>query len=268
MTPAWRRSDAVTLALVAYGIGALLLLLATLLVVLAALAAVERAAASVDAASGPALTGRLDRLGSSLDEAETALRGFDETLAATSDAARDGQAMGTQLSSSLRRLAASLDIAVLGTRPFEGVGTEFARVADRADALAGELERVAGSLDGNRASLGSLADEVGGLQTELESLREELGGSGQDPGADPRGKAEGQAGLDAASALVIARVLAIAFVAWLAIPAILVVAIGRRRWRQRGQDLVPAPGTRRQLRGGPPVVRMRRRRPPASSTVR
>jgi hypothetical protein len=124
------------------------------------------------------------------------------------------------------------------------VGAEFADVADRADALAADLERTAGSLDGNRASLGSLADEVAGLGTELTELRAELGA---DVGAGAGGP-DGDTGaedpvdtpftLSASTALALARVLVIAFVAWLAIPAVLVIAHGGRRWRRRGHVTV------------------------------
>jgi hypothetical protein len=225
------RPDAIAIAFVAYGVGAILLLVATLALVLSTLAAVEQTAASIEAASGPALATRLDRVEASLDEAESALRGFDTTLDATSSSARNGQALGTSLASSLRELAVALDVTVLGTRPFGDVGAEFLLVADRADALAVDLETTAGALDANRDSLGRLADEVAGLQVELAGMRSELG-------TDSTGDGEGDAAaggwpaLDAETAVSLARLVVVALLVWLAIPAVLVILHGRGRWRR------------------------------------
>jgi len=223
-----RRSDAIAVGFVAYGVGALLLLLATLGLVLAALAAVESTARSIDAASGPALDGRLERVESSLSEAEAAIRGFDATLESTASSARDGRELGTSLAASLRRLATALDVTVLGTQPFAGVGTEFAATADRADALATDLETTAGSLDANRASLARLADEVDGLSGELAALRRELAAGDAGDGSTTQGR---PFGLDASSALALARLVVVAMLAWLAVPAVLMILLGRRRWR-------------------------------------
>jgi hypothetical protein len=229
-----RRPDAIAIGFVAYGIGALLLLIVTLALVLTTLAAVEQTARSIDAASGPALAPRLDRVGRSLDEAQTALRGFDATLDSTASSARNGQAMGLSLASSLRRLSTALDVNLLGTRPFAEVGAEFLVVADRADALARDLEATAGSLDANRDSLSRLADEVAGLQTELAALRSELGaGDEEEPVAGASGTP-----IDAATAVSLARLVVIALLVWLAIPAFLVILHGRGRWRRARIDRV------------------------------
>lgn len=249
MRLALRRSDAMSIGLVAYGIGGVLLLVAVLALVLTALASVERTAASVDAASGAGLAERLAPLERSMDEAEAAIAGFDATLGSTAASARDGQRLSLRLAESLHRLSAALDVTVLGTRPFAGLGAEFVAVADEARALAADLDATAVSLDGNREALDRLAGEIAGFREDLAGLRAELGagepaepGVGSGPGAQA-----GPAGLRAGEAVALTRIVVVALLAWLAIPALLAVGLGRRRWVAARAVLHERPG------GGPAV---------------
>jgi hypothetical protein len=226
-----RRRDDTAVALVAFGVTGLGLLLAAAVLLVGALGAAERLAAAADASDPAGLGARLDRVSASLDEAEAALRGFDATLGATAAAARDGQRLGEQLAASLRRLAAELDLSVLGSQPFAGLRADFDAVADDADALALDLARTAGSLDANRDALARLGGEVAGLRQELAGLRAEVAPGGASGGPS------------LADSIGLARIVLVALLAWLAVPAAAAVLTGARRLRgARVRGLLERPG--------------------------
>ena len=210
-----------------YGLAGIALLAATLLLTLASVGTVEGLARSLRDEGPGGVPARIAVVGSALDDARDALDGFESTLGGTSDAAQSGERLSRRLATSLRRLSTALDVTILGTRPFAGVGTEFQSVASEADALADDLDSTSTSLELNRAALRGLATELGDLRDQLDALRGTM--------ASP--VAGGTTGglVPAAETFALSRLVLVLLLAWLALPATVAVALGIRRLRGRPQ---------------------------------
>jgi hypothetical protein len=227
-----RPRDPLGVGLVIYGLTGLLLLAATLALMLASLGTVEQMAETLRDDGPDSVGARLDAATAALVETQAALESFEATLVATSGAAGSGEQLGRQLAASLRQLAVALDVTVLGTRPFAGLGAEFNTVAANADALAADLALTADALDGNQEALDRLGTELARLRGELVALR--TGFAGPLPGDQPDGVgAEVETGLlPAAEAFTLSRLVMIAMLLWLGIQAVLALALGLRRVRR------------------------------------
>lgn len=224
----------IPLALLVYGIAGAALIALTAALLLVSLGAAERLARSVDTDGPGAVATRLAPVESTLAEAEAAIRGFEITLDGTASAAQSGRDMTAGLAAALRRLATSLDVDILGTRPFAAVGAEFGAVADDAQALSTDLATTTTALADNRAALLGLATELQDLRREVATLRSELAGTGGSPGpGEGAGEPALPFALPADEAFALARLVIVLLLVWLAIPALVAVAFGARQLRGR-----------------------------------
>lgn len=227
-----RRLTRLPLGLLGYGIAGTVLIALTAALLLVSLAAAERLARSVEADGPDQIASRLAHVEATLAEAEVAVRGFEITLEGTTSAAHSGRQLTAGLAAALRRLATSLDVVILGTRPFAEVGAEFKTVAADAEALSTDLATTTLALTENRAALVRLATELGDLRREVTALRADLGGTGSWGGPD-----EDAPGLPltvpADEAFALTRLVLVLLLAWLAIPALVAVAYGMRQLRAR-----------------------------------
>jgi hypothetical protein len=227
-----RRRRGIPLALLAYGIAGAVLIALTAALLLVSLGAVERLVRSVEDDGPDQIATRLAPVEATLAEAELAVRGFESTLDGTSAATQSGRDMTSGLAAALRRLAVSLDVVILGTRPFAVVGAEFAAVADDAEALATDLAATTMALAENRAALFRLATELGDLRQEVATLRADLGGTNGSPtpGEDEPGL---PFAVPAEETFALARLVLVLLLVWLAIPALVAVAFAVRQLRSR-----------------------------------
>jgi hypothetical protein len=152
----------------------------------------------------------LDSSSQILADAEVAARNADDSLAATGSAATSGSRFTADLGTTLRDLAASLRISILGSQPFAGPADGFDRVALEAGAVAADLDRAATSISLGAEDMGSLAVDFGRMRAQVNSARAGL--------ADT---------LDAGRW----RLLGAAILAWLGVPALVSLWLGLRWWR-------------------------------------
>lgn len=152
----------------------------------------------------------LDATGRALGDAETAARDAGDSLATTATAAGSGSRFSADLGSTLRRLAASLRISILGSQPFLGPADDFDRVAGQAGGVAADLDAAAASLRLGAEDMNVLADDLAAMRREVVQLRD---------------------GMKDVLQIDQWRLAVAAILAWLAVPAVLGLAIGLRWWR-------------------------------------
>src|SRR4051795_10365033 len=111
--------DPLALGLLAYGAIGIVLLLVAAVLVAATFGAVDRLA---DAVGDPAVAARLDAGDRAVEDGAAAGTAFDGTIGKTADVTTSAETMMRRLSSTLRTLAASLQISVLGGQPFPSGG--------------------------------------------------------------------------------------------------------------------------------------------------
>lgn len=162
----------------------------------------------------------LDATGRALRDAETATRDADDSLAATAVAAASGARFSADLGTTLRGLAASLRISILGNQPFAGAADDFDRVAGQASGVAADLDAAAASLRLGAEDMHVLADDLADMRAEVLRVRD---------------------GMKDLLQLDQWRFAAAAILAWLAVPAALSLVVGIRWWR---------PAMRRRRRAG------------------
>jgi hypothetical protein len=100
----------------------------------------------------------LDSSSQILAHAEVAARDADDSLAATGSAATSGSRFTADLGTTLRDLAASLRISILGSQPFSGPADGFDRVALEAAAVAVDFGRMRAQVNSARAGLADTLD--------------------------------------------------------------------------------------------------------------
>ena len=167
----------------------------------------------------------LDASNLALVDAEVTARDAGDSLSSTASAARDGSRFVADLGNTLRNLASSLRLSILGNQPFAGPADDFDRVAAQAAGVAADLDQAAASIARGSDDMGSLASDVAAMRFRIDRVKTNL------------------AGIDAGRW----RWLAAAIVAWLAIPALLSLWLGLRWW----QPALVARATRRP--GAPPA---------------
>jgi hypothetical protein len=151
----------------------------------------------------------LDASNLALVDAEATARDADDGLSSTAAAARDGSRFVADLGLTLRNLAGSLRLSILGSQPFAGPADDFDRVAAQAAGVAADLEQAASSIALGSEDMRSLASDLAAMRGRIDRVRTNL------------------AGIDAGRW----RWLAAAIVAWLAIPALLSLWLGLRWWQ-------------------------------------
>jgi hypothetical protein len=161
----------------------------------------------------------LDASNVALIDAEATARDADNGMSSTALAARDGSRFVADLGATLRNLAASLRLSILGSQPFAGPADDFDRVAAQAARVAADLDEAAASIALSSEDMGSLASDLAAMRGRIDRVKANL------------------AGIDVGRW----RWLAAAMVAWLAIPAVLSLWLGLRWW----QPALAARATRR-----------------------
>jgi hypothetical protein len=157
------------------------------------------------------LVSMIDASADALGDAETAARGVDDTLLSTGGAAASAGRFMAELATTMRGLATSLRISILGSEPFAGPADDFERVADQASRVAVDLDLAASSATNGAADMVALADQLAAVRAEVRLMR---GGLDQPFDEGPW------------------RLLAAVVLAWLALPAFVSLWVGLRWWRQ------------------------------------
>lgn len=210
-------------ALIAFGAVGLALLVTLAILVGLSLDGLGRAAADLEGQRAEAVA-MLEPAAAALDQAATSAANAGASLTSAAGAARRAGDLMTRLASSFDGLATLGSFDLFGTRPFGALSGEFALVAGEARLLATDLGTTAASLDANVADSATVAASLRALADQLERLRDSVGGSAATdaPAADP-----GTAG----TLLRVALAVILALLAWLAVPAIAAIEVGRR-WRR------------------------------------
>jgi hypothetical protein len=196
----------VAIGLVVYGVAGLLIAAVGLYVLSSAPLA---ALAGQLEAQQQTLSRSLDASVSAMTDAGAAADGVATSLGATATAAQRAADLGNELASSLRGLAEAMDLEILGTRPFTGLGDDFRLVADEASALSADLATTVAALGRNGEDSRRLAADFGVLRGELDRLKRLV---------DETDLAGGGLGM--------LRLLLVLLVLWQAVPAVAALAIG------------------------------------------
>lgn len=151
----------------------------------------------------------LDASNLALLDAAAAASDADDGMSSTAAAARDASRFTADLGATLRNLATSLRLSILGTQPFAGPADDFDRVAGQAGVVAADLDQAAASIALGAENMGSLASDLAAMRARIGRVRANL------------------VAIDAGRW----RWLAAAVVTWLAIPALLSLWLGLRWWQ-------------------------------------
>ncbi len=197
-------------ALLAYGVAGLLLLVPASIVV---------ARLGVPAGTDPRadLLAALDSSRSALHDARVAAGQAGDGLGSAGHAAGSAGTFMTDLSTTMRNLAATLrsPIPLVGA-PFASTGDEFDALAGRSDAVANDLRTVETSVGSGAADLTTLSVTLTRVETDMGRIRTSL---------DELGVGD----------LGTVRLLGLALLAWLAVPALVSLVVGWRLVRRPGR---------------------------------
>lgn len=214
-------------ALLGFGAIGLALLIALAALVALSLDGLGRAATDLAKQRTEAVA-MLEPAASALDEAATSAERAGASLNSAGGAARQAADLMNQFAGAFDGLAQLGAFEVLGARPFGALTGEFSGVAAQARELSGSLTTTAVALDANVSDSATVAKDLRTLADQLARLRDSVDHTSSAPADDPA-----QAG----TLLRVALVVILALLAWLAVPAIVAIELGRR-WRR----LPAAPG--------------------------
>jgi hypothetical protein len=225
--PLWRRVAGALL--VAYGAAGLVLVTGGAILVANSVARLDGLATTLET-QRQVLVRSLDATGTFLRDARTGTGNVQTSLAAGVDSARQTATLTRSLATAMDQLAAASGITIFGSQPFVGIGSTFAEVARQAAAMGTSLDRTADALAVNGGDLKLVHDDLGAIQTEIDELRRQVAGAAIDP-----------AGLQAATrALDASRIVLFGLLVWLAVQAVIAIAIGLALARWRTVDAVPS----------------------------
>lgn len=213
--------------MIVFGAVGLLVLSLAAWLILGSLGALGTAAVSIDS--------QRSRLVALIEPARTALEGAADSaanagtsLGSSATAARDAAGLTTQLADSMDAMSQAAQVSVLGVQPFASLSGELAGVATRSRTLSTDLAATATALDRNVIDATASAADLRALAERLRLLGAELAASGETGTAGTSAVASTG---DAAGAVNLARVVIVGLLAWLAVPAVATVWLGRR-WRR------------------------------------
>jgi hypothetical protein len=193
--------------LVAYGLVGVLLAAASAFLVIRAmpvLASIDRQRTEIVRA--------LDVTAATIDDIEQGAARAGASLRSAAESARGAASLSGDLSGTMTSLRdTSGSMSILGSRPFAELADDFDRVAGRASALASNMTSLAGSLDSNTLDFATVSADATALRLQVTQLRDVLRG-------------DGPAALDGSLDRLL--LLALAFLLWLAAPAIASLALG------------------------------------------
>lgn len=217
-------------ALIWFGAVGLALLVSLAIIVGLSLGGLSRAVTNLAGQRDEAIA-LLEPAAMALDEAASSAADAGSSLTSASAAARRGAALMTQLADAFDGLALLGSFDILGTRPFGALTGRFTGVATEARGLSVDLTSTAGALDANVIDSATVATDLRVLADQLGRLRASvLGAEAAATAADPE-----TTGMLLRAALAVV----LGVIAWLAVPAIAAIELGRR-WR-RVPDAIGGP---------------------------
>jgi len=145
-----------------------------------------------------------------LADAETTARDTRTGLTATGDGLTSASGFTAQLGTSLRELAKSLRVSILGSQPLAAPADDLERVADRASGVAADLDEASAAVGVSGRDMARLADDIASMRAEVNRVR---------------------SGIERLADLDRWRVVAAAILLWLAVPAAVSLVVGLRWWR-------------------------------------
>jgi hypothetical protein len=202
-------------ALLAYGLFGLVLLgglaLATLVAGVMGRDGIERVDEAIDE-----VVAVLDATTASLRQGDVTLTNVGVTLGTAATALDEASGLASSLADAAEQLAATASsFEILGQQPFGGVAEPSQSAAESLDRLATQIDAIAEALTTNAQDVTALGDRLGTLADSLTVSRDRL--------------AAVDTSLGGAGLLALGVLLAI--IAWLMVPAVAAVAVGRR-WRR------------------------------------
>lgn len=212
-----RRRRRLGIGLLSFGGAGLVLIVAALVLVLGSLAAIRDAATGFERQRAE-LVSMVEPASAALSDAADGAAHVGASLLAATDASRRGADLTNRLATSFEAMAGLSSFEILGSRPFAGVSSQFTDVSAQSRALSADLTATADALAANiadsaavSADLRTLADRLDQVAASVRSTR----------------------GPDGSSSLPIglAAVLLLGLLAWLSVPAIASIWLGRRLLR-------------------------------------
>jgi hypothetical protein len=200
--------------LIAFGVVGLALIALVVALVLGPLGSLGDAAGGFDRQRAQLLE-LLEPATQTLDHAGTSAANAGVSLGQAAVAARDAAGLTLQLADAADKLAQLGSVDVLGTRPFSDAAGSFAELATRSRTLSTNLMTTADSVTSNVSDTAGAASDLHTLARQLDGLRSSLGPTGG-------------TSLSASTAFDLMRIVLVGLLAWLAVPAIVAIALGVR----------------------------------------
>ncbi|HEY3524099.1 MAG TPA: hypothetical protein VGK63_10360 [Candidatus Limnocylindrales bacterium] len=197
--------------LVAFGVVGLVLV-GSAAVMLAAAAPSFDQLGTVTDRTGPTREALADA-GHALGDLSTSAGSLEGTLSSSETSLRDAAAASRSLADAFSGLSTAMNVEVLGTRPFAGVGEQLSRSSGRVATVATDLDGVATRLAGHASDARTIASDAASLRDSIEEIDVSLGGPGG-------------SGLGASIAVV--RIVLFGLLAWIGVLAAGCVLVGRR----------------------------------------
>jgi len=202
------------LALVAYGIAGIVLIVAAGILVGAAIEQLASVSSQVGG-QRDALVATLRATSVALDNASTGMGDVGTSLSAAQESSDRAAGLARSLRDTLAGLARAMDVSIFGTQPLAGLATGFDQAARQSDELATSLDEVGGALERNSGGLDTTERDLVALRDRVDRLVESLE-------ANP---------VDVAPAPLLAQLALLGLLLWLGVPAVASVIIGLRLMR-------------------------------------
>jgi ABC-type transporter Mla subunit MlaD len=206
--PAPRRRP-LGLALVAYGIAGIVLIVAAGILVGGAIEQLASVSSQVGG-QRDALVATLRATSVALDNASTGMGDVGTSLSAAQESSDRAAGLARSLRDTLEGLARAMDVSIFGTQPLAGLATGFGEAARQSGELATSLDEVAGALDRNSGGLDTTERDLVALRDRVDRLVQSLE-------ATP---------LDLAPSPLLAQLALLGLLLWLGVPAVASVVIG------------------------------------------
>lgn len=204
-----RRRRDLGLGLLAYGLAGLLLLAVAGAVIGGTIQQLSIAGATVSE-QRDALLGTLRATSLTMRNASSAVGNVGQSMTAAHTSADHAAGLARSMGDTLRGLSAAMNVQIFGTRPLAGLTSGFDDAAGQSDELAGDLDGLGTALAQNTTDLETSRKDLAALSERVDLLVAAVEttpfGVGQEP--------------------LIAELVFVALLVWLAVPAGVSVAVG------------------------------------------
>ena len=163
-----RRRRYLGLGLLAYGLAGLLLL-AVAAVIGGTIQQLSAAGATVGD-QRDALLDTLRATSQTMRNASPGVGNVGESLDAARESADHAAGLARSMGTTLRGLAAAMNVQILGTQPLAGLASGFDNAADQSDALAGDLDGLGTALTQNAMDLETSRKDLAALSERVDLL--------------------------------------------------------------------------------------------------